>query len=69
MDVWPGGTCRENRFLLEERELMQEQLQQLAERTPSRTARRGAAVQGTPFDTQETPFNTPCTRGAQLVAT
>ncbi len=62
----PGVLCRENRFLLEERDLMQQQLQQLAERTPTRTARRGAGDQGTPFDAQGTPFDTPCTRGAQL---
>ena len=45
---------------------MQQQLQQLAERSPGRVALRGAGAQGTPFDAQGTPFDTPCTRGAQL---
>ena len=51
--------CRENRFLLEERDLMQQQLQQLAERSPSRQLTAGIGTQG-----GETPFGTPCTRGA-----
>ena len=52
--------CRENRFLLEERDLMQQQFQQLAERSPSRPL--GIGTQGS-----ETPFGTPCTRGAAVV--
>ncbi len=50
----------ENRFLLEERDLMQQQFQQLAERSPSRPL--GIGTQGS-----ETPFGTPCTRGAAVV--
>ena len=64
--VWSRTWClmsavvhRENRFLLEERDLMQQQLQQLAERSPSRQLTQGIGMQGS-----ETPFGTPCTRGA-----
>ena len=58
-ESYPPTTRRENRFLLEERDLMQEQLQQLAERLPSRQLHLGISTQGS-----ETPFGTPCARGA-----